>query len=54
MPDTPAEAGREAEKWAAQGFTAVKLGWGGFGRSLANDVALVEAARARGGRPTST
>jgi L-alanine-DL-glutamate epimerase-like enolase superfamily enzyme len=46
MPDTPTAAGREAEKWAAQGFTAVKLGWGGFGRSLANDVALVEAARA--------
>ena len=46
MPDTPAEAGRVAEKWAAQGFTAVKLGWGGFGRSLAGDVALVEAARA--------
>ena len=46
MPNTPVEAGREAQKWAAQGFTAVKLGWGGFGRSLANDVALVEAARA--------
>jgi L-alanine-DL-glutamate epimerase-like enolase superfamily enzyme len=45
MPNTPVEAGREAQKWAAQGFTAVKLGWGGFGRSLANDVALVEAAR---------
>ena len=45
MPDTPAEAGREAEKWAAQGFTAVKLGWGGFGKSEATDVALVESAR---------
>src|SRR5436309_3858227 len=49
MPDTPAEAGREAEKWAAQGFTAVKLGWGGFGKSLATDVALVGAARAAAG-----
>jgi L-rhamnonate dehydratase len=45
MPETPAEAGREAERWAAQGFTAVKLGWGGFGRSLDTDVALVETAR---------
>ena len=45
MPDTPAEAGREAERWASGGFTAVKLGWGGFGRSLDTDVALVEAAR---------
>jgi L-alanine-DL-glutamate epimerase-like enolase superfamily enzyme len=46
MPDTPVEAGRTAEQWASQGFTAVKLGWGGFGRSLDTDVALVEAARA--------
>ncbi len=45
MPHTPAEAGREAEKWAAQGFTAVKMGWEGFGKSEANDVALVRAAR---------
>ncbi|MBI3456560.1 MAG: mandelate racemase/muconate lactonizing enzyme family protein [Candidatus Rokubacteria bacterium] len=45
MPDTPAEAAREAEKWAAQGFTAVKMGWGGFGKSATNDVALVAAAR---------
>ena len=45
MPMTPAEAGREAERWAAGGFTAVKLGWGGFGQSLDTDVALVEAAR---------
>ena len=45
MPDTPAEAAREAEKWASQGFTAVKMGWGGFGKSADNDVALVAAAR---------
>ena len=45
MPDTPMGAAREAEKWAARGFTAVKLGWGGFGSSTDTDVALVAAAR---------
>lgn len=45
MPDTPAEASREAARWAAENFRAIKMGWGGFGRSFEQDVALVAAAR---------
>jgi L-alanine-DL-glutamate epimerase-like enolase superfamily enzyme len=45
MPDTPEEAGREAERWASRGFRAVKMGWGGFGRGFESDAALVGAAR---------
>jgi L-alanine-DL-glutamate epimerase-like enolase superfamily enzyme len=40
------EAMTEAvEHYTAQGFTAVKFGWGGFGRNERRDAALVEAAR---------
>ncbi len=45
MPATPDEAGREAGRWASQGFRAVKLGWGGFGGDFEHDAALVAAAR---------
>lgn len=36
---------RNAERFAAAGFTAVKFGWGGFGRDRRQDIALVRAAR---------
>jgi L-rhamnonate dehydratase len=45
MPETPEDAGREAERWAARGFRAIKMGWGGFGRGIESDTALVAAAR---------
>jgi len=45
MPDTPQECYAEGAKWVEQGFTAVKFGWGGFGQSFKQDVALVQAAR---------
>jgi L-alanine-DL-glutamate epimerase-like enolase superfamily enzyme len=34
-----------AARLRQQGFSAMKFGWGGFGRSRRSDVALVEAAR---------
>ncbi len=41
------EAIREAvSQYIAEGFTAVKFGWGVFGRDARRDVKLVEAARA--------
>ena len=41
------EAMREAvSQYIAEGFTAVKFGWGVFGRDARRDVKLVEAARA--------
>ena len=49
MPDTPVEAGREAQKWAAQGFTAVKLGWGPLGNDAKHDVRLAAAAKEAAG-----
>jgi L-rhamnonate dehydratase len=49
MPDTPAEAGRVVAQHAADGFRAVKLGWGPLGRDSELDIALVAAAREAGG-----
>lgn len=45
MPDTPDEARREAAKWAEEGFTAIKFGWGPFGKDLDLDIELVKAIR---------
>lgn len=45
MPYTPEEAAEEALKWKEQGFTAVKMGWGGFELPFRDNVKLVEAAR---------
>ena len=40
------DAMREAvEKYVGEGFTAVKFGWGVFGKDFKRDVTLVEAAR---------
>ncbi len=46
MPGTAAEVGHIAERAAAAGYTALKLGWGPLGRSLEGDVELIAAARA--------
>ena len=43
--DTPAETERIARSLAAQGFKAVKFGWGPLGQSEASDIAHVRAAR---------
>src|SRR5438270_13495783 len=43
--DTPAETERTARALAAQGYRAVKFGWGPMGQSEASDLAHVQAAR---------
>src|SRR5579862_6851120 len=43
--DTPAETERIARALVAQGFRAVKCGWGPMGQSEASDLAQVRAAR---------
>lgn len=45
MPDTPDGVRRIAERAVADGYTALKLGWGPLGRDLARDAELVRAAR---------
>jgi L-alanine-DL-glutamate epimerase-like enolase superfamily enzyme len=45
MPDTPVETGEVVAGLVERGFTAIKLGWGPFGRDADLDVALVRAAR---------
>jgi L-rhamnonate dehydratase len=42
---TPHAMREAAQAYIDQGFTAVKFGWGGFGRDAKLDVKLVEAAR---------
>ncbi|HLF95319.1 MAG TPA: mandelate racemase/muconate lactonizing enzyme family protein [Planctomycetota bacterium] len=42
---TPREMHQAVEKYLDQGFTAVKFGWGGFGKDRARDTANVAAAR---------
>ena len=44
MPDTPEETARVVAGLVERGFTAIKLGWGPFGRDADLDVALVRAA----------
>lgn len=43
--EDPGEMSAVGKKYAAEGFTAAKFGWGPMGRSLAGDVKLVETAR---------
>jgi L-alanine-DL-glutamate epimerase-like enolase superfamily enzyme len=45
FPDTPQEAGALAESLVARGFTAVKFGWGNFGRNATHDRAVLRAIR---------
>lgn len=42
---TPAAMREACEFYLSRGFTAVKFGWGVFGQSRKQDIALVEAAR---------
>ncbi len=49
MPDEPAETEALVAEHVAGGFSAVKLGWGGLGRGLRHDEALVAAARSAAG-----
>src|SRR5690606_30571754 len=44
--DTPEQTNRLARQFMAQGFTAVKFGWGPFGRDEGLDRELAAAARA--------
>jgi len=45
MPDTVEETLELTKSLCDRGFTAVKLGWGGFGQSMRRDIELVAAAR---------
>ncbi|MBA3415146.1 MAG: mandelate racemase/muconate lactonizing enzyme family protein, partial [Chloroflexia bacterium] len=49
MPDTPEETGRCVTGLVERGFTAIKLGWGPFGRDPDLDIALLRAARTAAG-----
>jgi L-alanine-DL-glutamate epimerase-like enolase superfamily enzyme len=42
---TPEDMREAVKSYIGDGFTAVKFGWGVFGRDPANDIKLVEAAR---------
>lgn len=43
--DDPGEMTAVGQRYAAQGFSAAKFGWGPMGQSLAGDINLVETAR---------
>jgi L-rhamnonate dehydratase len=49
MPYTPEEAYEETKKWVEQGYTAIKLGWGGFEQGNREIIELVRAAREAAG-----
>jgi L-rhamnonate dehydratase len=49
MPDTPEDTFEAVASLRADGFTAVKLGWGPLGRDPGHDVALAEAAKEAAG-----
>ena len=49
MPDTTEECAELVTRLRGEKYTAIKLGWGGFGKSLKHDIALVEAARIAAG-----
>ncbi len=49
MPETPGEVREVVSGIVEQGFAALKLGWGPFGRNSDLDVALVRAAREAAG-----
>ena len=46
---TPDDMKRAVDEYLAQGFRAIKFGWGVFGRDLALDLALVKAMREAAG-----
>lgn len=45
MPETPEEVAALTQRVVAEGFTALKLGWGPLGEDTGRDVALAAAAR---------
>ncbi|WP_409345432.1 mandelate racemase/muconate lactonizing enzyme family protein [Paenibacillus sp. MBLB4367] len=49
MPYTPEEAFDETKKWVEQGYTAIKLGWGGFEQGNREIIELVRASREAAG-----
>jgi len=49
MPDTPDETKKLVEKHAAEGYTAIKLGWGPLGYDVNYDVELLKTARKAAG-----
>jgi L-rhamnonate dehydratase len=49
MPARPAEVERRARDFVAQGFTAMKFGWGSLGVSDEHDLELIAAARSGAG-----
>jgi len=49
MPYTPEEAYEETRKWVEQGYTAIKLGWGGFEQGNREIIELVRASREAAG-----
>jgi L-alanine-DL-glutamate epimerase-like enolase superfamily enzyme len=49
MPETTAAVEERVSELAAEGFTAIKLGWGPLGASAAQDIALIRAARRAAG-----
>jgi L-rhamnonate dehydratase len=50
MPDTAEEAREAVRRYVAEGFTAVKLGYGPLGSDVRRDVALAAAAKEAAGR----
>lgn len=49
MPDTPAETSATVAGLVERGFTAIKLGWGPWGKDADLDIALAKAAREAAG-----
>lgn len=49
MPATPLEAERRAHEFVAQGFTAMKFGWGPLGLNDDHDIELIAATRSGAG-----
>jgi len=45
MPDKPENVKRMVEKYASQGYTAIKFGWGPLGYDVRYDLKLIESAR---------
>jgi L-alanine-DL-glutamate epimerase-like enolase superfamily enzyme len=52
MPYTAEKSAEESLKWKEAGFTAIKMGWGGFELGMKDNVALIGAAREAVGRDT--
>lgn len=49
MPETKDEVKRIVDKYASQGYTAIKLGWGPLGYDVHFDISLIETARRAAG-----